>query len=146
MGLPDGGAVTPLHDNNITHCDIKPRNLLLDTDLDLKFIDFSGLSIDRPKPTSGEGTRCYLLRHWREPPTIATDLFALGSTLYEIFQGNSPYEIPSHEVESLFKAKTYPDVSTIPYGQIIKECWSSQVQSAREVQVFIGNMTRDGEH
>jgi hypothetical protein len=59
---------------------IKPRNFLLDATLNIKTINFSGSSLDGSKPASGEGTRFYLPRHWRDPPTVATDLFALGST------------------------------------------------------------------
>lgn len=48
---------------------------------------------------------------------VATDLFTLGSTLYEIFRGVSPYaEVPDDEVERLFRQKEFPDVSGIPYG------------------------------
>ncbi|KAJ5574018.1 kinase domain containing protein [Penicillium hispanicum] len=82
-------AVSLLHSNGIIHCDIKPRNFLLDATLNIKIVDFSGSSLDGSKPASGEGTRFYLPRHWRDPPTVATDLFALGSTLYEVFQGTS---------------------------------------------------------
>lgn len=136
-------AVELLHNNNIIHCDIKPRNLLLDTTLNIKIIDFSGSSIDQSKQTSGEGTRFYLQRHWTEPPTIATDLFALGSTLYEIFQGSSPYEeIPSDEVEALFRENKFPNISALPCGQIIKQCWTSQVNSAQEVRISIDNVMR----
>jgi serine/threonine protein kinase len=131
-------AVSLLHHNGIVHCDIKPRNFLLDATLNIKIIDFSGSSLDGSKPASGEGTRFYLPRHWRDPPTVATDLFALGSTLYEVFQGTSPYEeIPSDQVEECFKRKEFPNVSTIPYRQIIKQCWLSQVDSAEHVQVFM---------
>ncbi|CRG83195.1 Pc21g08700 [Talaromyces islandicus] len=99
-------SVDILHKNGVIHCDIKPRNFLLDATLDIKIIDLSGSSLDGSKPTSGEGTRFYLPRHCRDQPTVATDLFALGSTLYEIFQGNSPYaETPSDEVEKLFTKK-----------------------------------------
>lgn len=134
-------AVNLLHRNGIIHCDIKPRNFLLDATLDIKIIDFSGSSLDGSKPASGEGTRFYLPRHWRDPPTVTTDLFALGSTLYEIFQETSPYEeIPSDQVERRFKEKEFPRVSAIPCGQIIKQCWLSQVDSAENVQIFIRDM------
>lgn len=99
-------AVDLMHRNGVIHCDIKPRNLLLDSNLDVKIIDFSGSSLDGSRPTSGEGTRFYLPRHWREQPTVATDLFALGSTLYQVFQGVSPYEeIPSDEVERRLRGR-----------------------------------------
>lgn len=137
-------AVELLHDHGIIHCDIKPRNFVLDVDLNLKIIDFSGSSIDGCKQRASETTRSYLPRDWREPPTIATDLFALGSTLYEIFEGNSPYEdIPSNEVEKLFRAKRFPCVSAIPYGQIIEQCWRSEVKTAQQVRTFIGKVIRD---
>jgi serine/threonine protein kinase len=136
-------AVSLLHSNGIIHCDIKPRNFLLDATLNIKIIDFSGSSLDGSKPASGEGTRFYLPRHWRDPPTVATDLFALGSTLYEVFQGNSPYEeIPSDQVEEYFKRKEFPNVSAIPCGQIIKQCWLSQVDSAEHVQAFMRDIIR----
>ncbi|KAJ5716040.1 uncharacterized protein N7483_013221 [Penicillium malachiteum] len=134
-------AVSLLHTHNIIHCDLKPRNFLLDASLDIKIIDFSGSSLDGSKPASGEGTRFYLPRDWRDPPTVATDLFALGSTLYEVFQETSPYEdVPSDHVEVLFKGNEFPSVSDIPCGQIIKQCWLSQVDSAQCVQDFIQNM------
>ncbi|KAL4805348.1 kinase-like domain-containing protein [Aspergillus unguis] len=136
-------AVSLLHRNGIIHCDIKPRNFLLDATLNIKIIDFSGSSLDGCKPASGEGTRFYLPRHWRDPPTVATDLFALGSTLYEVFQEASPYEeVPSDQVEELFKREEFPDVSTIPCGQIIKQCWLSQVDSAESVQTFLQDIIR----
>lgn len=134
-------AVDLLHKNGVIHCDIKPRNFLLDTALDIKIIDFSGSSLDGSKPASGEGTRFFLPRHWRDQPTVTTDLFALGSTLYEIFQGTSPCEeIPSDEVGTLFTQKVFPDVSGIPCGQIIKQCWLSQVDSAAQVQTAVGDI------
>ncbi|EAS37402.3 uncharacterized protein CIMG_12635 [Coccidioides immitis RS] len=114
-------AVSLLHSNSIIHCNIKPQNFLLDVTLNIKIIDFSGFLLDRSKPVSGEGTQFYLPQHWRDLPTVATDLFALRSTLYKIFQETSPYkEIPSNQVEVLFKRKEFPNVSAILCSKIIK--------------------------
>ncbi|KAL3446940.1 kinase-like domain-containing protein [Aspergillus insuetus] len=131
-------AVALLHSHDIIHCDIKPRNFFLDATLNIKTINFSDSSLDGSKPSSDEGTRFYLPRNWRDSPTVATNLFALGSTLYEVFQGASPYEeIPGNQVEVLFKRKEFPDVSNIPCGEIIRQCWLTQVDSAEQVQPFI---------
>lgn len=128
-------AVDLLHRNGVIHCDIRPRNFLSDESLDIKIIDFSGSSLDGSKPTSGEGTRLFLPRDWRTLPTVTTDLFALGSTLYEIFQGTSPHEdVSSDEVEKLFINNDFPAVSHIPCGHIIRQCWLSKVDSAGLVQ------------
>ncbi|KAJ6120321.1 hypothetical protein N7523_004601 [Penicillium sp. IBT 18751x] len=131
-------AVDLLHRNGVIHCDIKPLNFLLDAALEIKIIDFSGSSQNGSKPASGEETRFYLPRHWRDHPTVTTDLSALGSTLYEIFQGTSPYEeIPSDEVERLFTQKDFPEVSDILCGQVIKQCSLSRVNSAAHVQTAV---------
>ncbi|KAE8145979.1 kinase domain-containing protein [Aspergillus avenaceus] len=123
-------AVELLHRNGVIHCDIRPRNLLLDIALDIKIIDFSGSSLDGSKPASGEATRFFLPRHWSDQPTVTTDLFALGSTIFELFQGTCPYEeIPN-----------FPNVSGIPCGQIIKQCWLSEVDSAAQVQSAVGDI------
>lgn len=121
-------AVDLLHRNGVSN-------------LDIKIIDFSGSSLDGSKPSSGEGTRFYLPRYWRDQATVTTDLFALGSTIYEIFQCTSPYdEIPSDMVERRFAQKEFPDVSAIPYGKVIKKCWLCQVDSAALVQAAIWNI------
>jgi hypothetical protein len=40
-------------------------------------------------------------------------------------------------VEELFKRKEFPNVSDLPCGNIIKQCWLSQIASAEQVQAFI---------
>lgn len=129
-------AVDLLHKNGIIHCDIKPRNLLLDMSYDIKIIDFSGSSLDGSEPSCIESTRFLRPRHQGDFQTIATDLFALGSTLFEIFQGTSPFEeIPSDEVRRLYKQQVFPEISDSNlWGKIIKQCWLSQVDSAADVQ------------
>ena len=136
-------AVNLLHSNGIIHCDIKPRNLLLDADLNIKIIDFAGSSMDGSKQTAGEATRFYLPRYWRNPSTVTTDLFALGSTLYQIFQEISPYEdTPSNQVETLYREREFPDVSSLPCGQSINECWLSHADSAEYVRARLRDVIR----
>jgi len=79
-------AVALLHSYGIIHADIRPENRLLDETLGLRIIDLSGSSIDGKPPLPLESTRFYLPRSRRDemPCSVITDLFALGSSIYQI--------------------------------------------------------------
>lgn len=54
MGVSSREAVDLMPKNGGIHCDVKPRNLLLDAAFDVKIIDFSGSSLDGSRPGSCE--------------------------------------------------------------------------------------------
>src|SRR5450432_1780361 len=93
-----------LHSTNVIHCDLDPKNLLLDADLGLKIADFSGSSLEGSKASACVGTRFLQPEfNWRKPPTIQQDLFSLGSTIYSIMTGHAPFEeLQSNEVQQLY--------------------------------------------
>lgn len=123
-----------LHTHGIIHCDTKPSNFLLDADLSLKIADFSGSSVEGSRSNACESTRYYLPRDWRQPCNATTDLFALGSAIYEIVTGSSPYEeLPSGEVERLYQKKDFPDVSGLLCGHVIENCWLCGFDTAQQV-------------
>ena len=48
--------------------------------------------------------------------------------------GSYPYEdVISDEVEKLFEAHQFPDVSSLVCGTIILQCWHRQVDSAQAI-------------
>lgn len=103
-----GGSLSFVHDRGIVHRDVKPQNVLVGRDASqpgdvLKLIDFGIASVpgdhdvvDRKLTSSGEilGTVEYMAPEQLldgAPPSPATDIYALGVTLYECLVGDVPY-------------------------------------------------------
>ena len=127
-----------LHSYGIIHCDVNPENFLLDSTLRLRIIDFSGSSIDGKWASAFERIRFCLPRPWEDQSTVETDLFALGSTIYEIMTGKQPYEhVPDREVEDRYKHHIFPSVEAIPCGGVIRGCWHGEFKSAFEAMTLI---------
>jgi len=95
-------AIKACHDAGVVHRDIKPQNLLMDENFQLKLTDF-GLSflgnegVDVKKilmTTSHVGTRGYqapeLLK--RDPYQKACDIFSAGVVLFILLTGYPPFE------------------------------------------------------
>lgn len=89
-----------LHAHSITHQDIKPDNVLINSDGQFLIIDFGISTKTRNtlrksnKGTVGEGTPWYMsVESWgTESPNIhARDIWAFGATLYEIITGDVPF-------------------------------------------------------
>lgn len=89
-----------LHAHSITHQDIKPDNVLVNSDGQFLIIDFGISTKTRNtlrksnKGTVGGGTPWYMsVESWgTETPNIhARDIWAFGATLYEIITGDVPF-------------------------------------------------------
>lgn len=86
------GAVIHAHRQLVVHCDIKPANILVNTDGQVRLVDFGIAGL-----LSSAGRRETATRGWfcspayaapeqlrGDPPTIQQDVFSLGSVLYEL--------------------------------------------------------------
>jgi hypothetical protein len=83
-------------------------------------IDFSGSCIDEEQGSALEGVRFCMPRDPEDDSTVQTDLFALGSTLYEIVTGTQPYCDPEDKaVEAKFKRGDFPSVDSLVCGRVI---------------------------
>jgi serine/threonine-protein kinase len=95
-------ALQYAHDRNIVHRDVKPENMLLDSNWQLLLSDFGIAVIARNTSTaitqsrldsSTAGTTCYMapeqiLGH----PHPASDQYALGAVVYEWLCGSAPFK------------------------------------------------------
>ena len=71
-----------LQDADVIHCDVEPRNFLIDANLGLKIGDFGGASFKGSQASACAATRFLPPDFdWRRQPTIKDDLFGLGSTI-----------------------------------------------------------------
>ena len=92
-------AVTALHRADIIHRDIKPDNVILEREGSLKLIDLGVVRVpgleDFP-PEDIPGTPGYMAPEMfaGEPGNEATDIYALGITMFRAFTGEFPYGNP----------------------------------------------------
>jgi serine/threonine protein kinase len=124
-------AVGFIHSRSVLHGDISCNNIFLDDNLDVKLGDFAGSAIDDLPPLV-----CYETSHELpgEDTSTRTELFALGSTVYEIMTGLKPYkDLPDHEVSAAFSKGHYPDLESVPaLKNTIMGCWRQSYATAEE--------------
>lgn len=109
-------ALRYLHSNNRLHLDIKPDNIMINTNDNAVLIDFGASK--QYDEVNGENTSTLVGRTLGYAPieqmadnvvkfTPATDIYALGATLYKLITGNTP--ISAALVASGEKQLSLPD-------------------------------------
>ncbi|KAH9874627.1 hypothetical protein IAQ61_003817 [Plenodomus lingam] len=137
-------ALTFVHSISVIHADLTCGNVCLDGNLQAKLLDFSGSSLDGSEPfVVVTASHKY---PGNDLKSIRADLFALGSTLYEIWTGKPPYfELGLKEIEitELLIQSKFPETKSLgPIGDIIMGCWQGRFTSADEVLKVIMSCRR----
>ncbi|EKX40679.1 hypothetical protein GUITHDRAFT_58349, partial [Guillardia theta CCMP2712] len=89
-------ALHYLHSNKIIHRDMKPQNILIGPDRQLKLCDFGfarAMTQQTLTLTSVKGTPLYMAPELvqEQPYNHTVDLWSLGVILYELFRGEPPF-------------------------------------------------------
>ncbi|MCZ9636677.1 bifunctional protein-serine/threonine kinase/phosphatase [Pseudomonas putida] len=124
-------AIGILHRRNLLHRDIKPDNLHLGKDGQLRLLDFGlaycpGLSEDTPHALPG--TPSYIAPEAFEghPPSPRQDLYAAGVTLYYLLTGHYPYG----EVEAFQRPRFGQPVNAARYRPDLPQWLQHNLQQA----------------
>lgn len=107
-----------LHAKGIVHGDVKPQNLLLCSDGEVRLCDWANASTEGeakiPQAVSEHylsPRRCAL---FFEPITMADDLYATGVSIWEIWMEVEPFKgINNEDVEEVVMAGLRPDIGAI---------------------------------
>jgi serine/threonine protein kinase len=127
-------AVARIHEFGIIHADLALRQYLLDDSLNARLSDFCGSGYPGQRALVIEGSSHCLPRDFDRPSTTESDLFALGSTLYELWSGETPFcALNDQEIEARYVQGDFADVAGIRCGGIILRCWRREFSSADEV-------------
>ena len=83
------------HDKGVLHRDLKPANVMIDGRGKVRLLDFGLAAIIADSASQGlAGTPAYMAPELfdRRPPTIQSDIYALGLVLYEMFTGRPAFQ------------------------------------------------------
>ncbi len=109
-------ALVYMHSEKVVHRDLKPENVLVTEDGTLKIMDF-GIALDESARrltwsglSSTIGTPDYMAPEQvsGRRGDVRTDIYAMGTILYEMLTGELPYA-GSSNVYAMMKAKTTED-------------------------------------
>lgn len=130
-----------IHSRGVLQVDIGTYNVLLDWNEDVNLCDFAGSSLDGSAPMVAPSAHSTHPKISITQPSTRSELFAVGSMLYEIETTYVPYNDKNDgELEELFEADQYPDVGHLTLGKVICKCWKGQYIDAGEVAMDIAQV------
>jgi predicted Ser/Thr protein kinase len=104
------------HEAGVLHRDLKPANVMLDGRGRVKITDFGLAEVaERVSPDEIAGTPAYMAPEQLRgaPPSVRSDIYALGLVLYEVFTGKAAFVAHSFEERArLGTDSSPPELST----------------------------------
>jgi serine/threonine protein kinase len=125
-----------LHDNDIIHGDIGCQNVMVSADGHAKLCDFAGSKIGQKDASVAYEIRSQHPRYSGQQPSITTEIFAIGSLLFEIFTTKPPYAAePGSVVKEKFRTGEFPidSIKDSSMKEVIKKCWSGDYNKVSDI-------------
>ena len=145
-------ALQACHEAGVLHRDVKPGNILLTQQGQIRLSDF-GVAHDAEAHTQltrgAVGTLLYMAPELLDgaPPTPRSEVYALGATLYELLSGTPPFSGPSQlellrqvassEAPSLRSAGVEQDLDQVVLKCLQKSA-ADRYQSCQELGLDLG--------
>lgn len=94
-------AINIIHINKIIHCDLKPQQIFIDSNFNVKIIDFGISSINDKEILSNYGSINYCSPEKINKQRITTysDIFSLGIIFYKLITGELPFKRDCHNLK-----------------------------------------------
>lgn len=155
IGMQVCSALSVAHNQDIIHRDIKPQNIMIQPDGNVKVMDFG---IARAKNSTTDKTQTVLgTAHYTSPEqaqgkdlTATSDIYSLGIVLYEAATGTLPFDGPDAVSVALMQVQNFPtppheinpdidpELETIIMTAINKDPLR-RFATANEMKVALGN-------
>ena len=135
-------AVAFIHSKGVRHSDIKLSQWLLDKELNARLSDFNACGFDEQPALDLDGIKAlgyeqpshFMPRDPARDNTIRSDLFALGSALYELERGRCPYtEVREDLITGYFATERFPSLVGLTMGSIIAASWKGEFLTATQM-------------
>jgi TolB-like protein/Tfp pilus assembly protein PilF len=160
-GLELAAGLRAAHAEGVVHCDLKPANLRLTREGEVKILDFGLARLRRPSPATGEanetlgstdlvvsGTLPYMAPEQLRAERLdeRTDVWAAGIVLYELATGTRPFRdtVPAKLTDAILHAAAEPPSQRLAgvspgLQQVILKCLEKDAgrryQSAGELRL-----------
>ncbi|KAK4892062.1 hypothetical protein LTR27_009412 [Elasticomyces elasticus] len=135
-------AVEYVHSKGVRHSDLRLEQWFLDSGMNARLSDFNASgydaypALDLPAESAVglETASHFLPRNPDGDSTVRSDLFALGSALYELENGSSPFAGADEEtITDRFARGEFPPISDLTLGRLVSGAWKSEFQSATAI-------------
>ncbi|MDY6915267.1 MAG: protein kinase, partial [Candidatus Cloacimonadota bacterium] len=136
------------HSKGIIHKDVKPQNVMLTKDGDVKIMDFGiaetvRTSMSRIQNTSSSGTLVYMSPEQIKGKDVGkeSDIYSFGAMLYELLSGHPPFYKGAIEHQILNEKPEALDFISVNLNKLIMRClekdYKDRFGNFNEVEEFL---------
>jgi serine/threonine protein kinase len=125
-----------IHSEGFIHRDLKPTNILLDDDRDVKISEFGSSRLYQADSTmTGAGTPLYMAPEVDEGHYDGkVDVYSFGIIVYEIVSGNGIFSNDGNKFKlfGMMQSGKRPDIPdfVLPFSrELIEKCWSEEASN-----------------